>query len=431
LPPEKEVLEKRGDCPVRKAIPRRTVRHYPGEWMKILSCLFGGRWITGGDVMALEAEFAKFIGVRHATAVSSATVGLETVLKSLEMMPGSEIILPAYTVASVPAALVSSGFHPVFADVDARDDNIAAETIGTLVTEKTSAVIVNHTYGRPCDMHSISAMAERFGFYIIEDFSQAVGAAYKTGKTGSFGTAGICSFAPTKNFNTFGGGMITTNDSDLFDKLRRRADAMPPLTHLQLAKSMAAAAAMDLLSSPNLFTASVFPVQRLMSLSQSDLLPLYRGTLYKIRQTQTSPARYANVQAVAGRKILQGLDASNCKRSENARLLDTLLDPAIPRPRDATDTTPIHLLFMIRTDNPLLFSRRLLRYGIDTGKFFMMNCGNAYCPEMKFPRTDIAVNKTLQIPVREDMAESDIHRIADAVNAVFHSMRANNTKAGN
>ncbi|MGR2836013.1 DegT/DnrJ/EryC1/StrS aminotransferase family protein [Vibrio vulnificus] len=172
---------------------------------------------TGNECREFEKEFAAWAGCEYAIALGNGTLALDVALKALGVGEGDEVITTSRTFLASASAIVTAGANPVFADVDLNSQNITAETIGKVVTEKTKAVIVVHLAGMPAEMDAIMALAAERGFYVIEDCAQAHGAKYKGRSVGTIGHIGAWSFCQDKIMTTGGeGGMVTTNDQALW-----------------------------------------------------------------------------------------------------------------------------------------------------------------------------------------------------------------------
>jgi dTDP-4-amino-4,6-dideoxygalactose transaminase len=172
---------------------------------------------TGKECRAFEQEFAVFAGTSHAIALANGTVALDLALKALNIGLGDEVVVtPRSFIASV-SCVVNAGAIPVFADLDIDSGNLTAQSIVAVLTHRTKAVICVHLAGWPCNMDLIMNLAERHGFKVIEDCSQAHGARYKGRSVGSIGHVGTWSFCQDKIMSTGGeGGLVTTNDEALW-----------------------------------------------------------------------------------------------------------------------------------------------------------------------------------------------------------------------
>jgi len=185
------------------------------EWQAIREPLISG-WLTSGPkVREFEQLFAERHQVKHALAVTSATTALHLALVALEVGPGDEVIVPAFTWVSTANVVLYCGANVVFADVDPVTFNIDSDDLKKRITSKTKAIIPVHLFGLCANMDAIKAIAGDIP--LVEDGACAAGAAYKGTPAGALGTIGCFSFHPRKSVTTGEGGMITTNDDHLAD----------------------------------------------------------------------------------------------------------------------------------------------------------------------------------------------------------------------
>ncbi|MHB1126545.1 MAG: DegT/DnrJ/EryC1/StrS family aminotransferase [Bacillota bacterium] len=174
---------------------------------------------TGEEGRLFEQEFATFAGCKYGVAVSNGTLALELALYALGIRPGDEVIVTSRTFIASASCAIMRGALPIMADVDPVSQNITADTVEKVLSSKTRAIIAVHLAGWPCDMDPLLKLAHQHGLYIVEDCAQAPGATYKGQPVGSFGNAAAFSFCQDKIMTTGGeGGMLTTNDSELWSK---------------------------------------------------------------------------------------------------------------------------------------------------------------------------------------------------------------------
>ncbi len=183
----------------------------------------------GPEVQAFEAEWAAIANTKHGIAVNSCTSGLYAAIGAAGVGPGDEVIVSPFTmIASATAALIFNGV-PVFADIDPETYTLSAETIAPKITRRTKAIIVVHIFGQAADMDPIMALAAKHGITVIEDCAQAPFATYKGRPVGSLGHVGVFSLNYHKHIHTGEGGMCTTNDDDLAERMqliRNHAEAV-------------------------------------------------------------------------------------------------------------------------------------------------------------------------------------------------------------
>jgi dTDP-4-amino-4,6-dideoxygalactose transaminase len=178
-------------------------------------------FILGPEVEALEAEVAAFCSVRHGVGVGSGTDALLATLMALDVGPGDEVIVPAFTFFATAGVVARVGARPVFVDIEPDTFNMDPSAMQAALTERTRAIIPVHLFGQCADMDRILPAAEKRGVPVIEDTAQAIAATCRGRPACSFGKAAALSFYPTKNLSAIGeGGMVLTDDEELAATLR-------------------------------------------------------------------------------------------------------------------------------------------------------------------------------------------------------------------
>ena len=197
----------------------------------ILDCIASTKFIGGPEVKAFELALARYLGVKHVVGCGNGTDALQIALMALELKPGDEVIVPAFTYVATAEVIGLLGLTPVMVDVDAGTFNVTADIIRAAITDRTKAVVPVHLFGQSCNMEPIMQVARDFGLFVVEDNAQAIGGDYSpradapVRKTGTVGHIGCTSFFPSKNLGCFGdGGAIFTNDSELANKIRTIAN---------------------------------------------------------------------------------------------------------------------------------------------------------------------------------------------------------------
>jgi len=193
---------------------------------EVIDTLNSGWLTTGPKTARFEREFAEYVRAPYALAVNSATSGLHLALAALGLGAGDEVITTPLTFCSTINTIIHTGAMPVLADI--RDDgNIDPESIHTKVTDRTRAIVPVHIAGLPCDMDAIWSLARDKGLFVIEDAAHAIGTHYKGHPIGEghpekgYRSDAVCfSFYATKNLTTGEGGMVTTHNSRLYEKMR-------------------------------------------------------------------------------------------------------------------------------------------------------------------------------------------------------------------
>lgn len=189
------------------------------EWQALRGPILSG-WLTQGkEVAAFEAAFAQRHGVARAVATTSCTTALHLMLAALGIGPGDEVIVPSFTWVATANAVAYCGATPVLADIDSRTFNLEPVEVTRRLTPRTRAILAVHLFGLCADIDAIRAVAP--GVPILEDAACATGASYKGRCAGSLGVLGAFSFHPRKAVTTGEGGMVTTDDLGLAEKISR------------------------------------------------------------------------------------------------------------------------------------------------------------------------------------------------------------------
>jgi dTDP-4-amino-4,6-dideoxygalactose transaminase len=190
------------------------------EIQAVVDCLRSG-WLTSGPRVAeFEGNFARSVGAAHAVAVASATAGLHLTMLALDLAAGDEIVTTPMTWAATGNMIVAAGGTPVFADIEPGTLNIDPGAVERAITSRTRGILVVHFGGQPADLDALRAIAARRGVALIEDAAHALGTRYRDRPVGGGSTAAVFSFHPIKAITTGEGGMITTDDERLAERLR-------------------------------------------------------------------------------------------------------------------------------------------------------------------------------------------------------------------
>jgi perosamine synthetase len=163
----------------------------------------------------LEREFSQFCGVRYGTTVTNGSTALDLTVAALDLPPGSEIIVPTFTMVATANAVIHNGHVPVFVDSDPNTWCINVAEIEKVLTKKTRAIIPVHIYGYPCDMDRIMEITGKHDLFMIEDAAEAIGTEYRGRKAGSFGDMACFSFYANKIITSGEGGIVVTDNEEL------------------------------------------------------------------------------------------------------------------------------------------------------------------------------------------------------------------------
>ena len=203
------------------------------EIASVMGPLHSGWLVQGPEVKSFEEKWCAFTGAPHSLAVTSCTTGMHLAVAALNLGPGDEVIVPAFTWISTANVIEHQGATPIFCDIDLATFNIDVAQIEDLITERTVGILPVHLFGLAADMDPIMAIATKHGLWVIEDSACGFGATYRGQHVGHIGNAGAFSFHPRKAITTGEGGMVTTADVNLATKIQQLRDHGAVMSDLQ------------------------------------------------------------------------------------------------------------------------------------------------------------------------------------------------------
>ena len=334
------------------------------ELNAVAEVLASGQLAQGSKVAEFEEKFASYIGTDYAIATSSGTSALLLIYKALNLK-GKEILMPSFTFIATATAALAAGAKPVFVDVDPKTFCISIKDAKRKITEKTAAIVPVHLYGLPADMDAILEFAEKHNLYVIEDACQAHGAEYKGKKAGSFGIAAAFSFYPTKNMTTGEGGMVTTNDEKLAEKISLLRN------HGQKSR--------------------------------------YEHVLLGLNYRMT------NIAAAIGLVQLKKLDKMNEKRIENAKYyLKKLKDvPNITLPYIPKNRKHVFHQFTVKVKNREKLIQKLKQNNIGFGIYYPKGCHQQkiFKGKLSLPNTERLCKEVISLPVCSLITKKELKKI--------------------
>jgi perosamine synthetase len=222
LPATQEMLAIRGGTPVRSnLLPYGRQSIEEDDIQSVVEVLRSDWLTTGPKVAEFEQAFAAYVGTKHAVSFSSGTAALHGAASAAGLQSGDEAITTPLTFCATANCVLYQGARPVFADVSSDTLNLDPEQVARKITSATRAIIPVDYAGHPAHLQSFMQLADKHGLIVIEDACHSLGAEYRGKRVGSIAHMTVFSFHPVKHVATGEGGMVTTNDANLAEKLRR------------------------------------------------------------------------------------------------------------------------------------------------------------------------------------------------------------------
>lgn len=339
---------------------------------RINDVINSGWYILGQQNEIFCDNFAKFCGTKYALGVANGLDALSLIIKAYGFSQGDEIIVPANTYIASILAISQNGCTPVLVEPNIHTYNIDVDLIEEKITKKTKAIMVVHLYGQAVEMQKIWSLAKKYQLKIIEDSAQAHGAVYQNQRVGSLGDASGFSFYPGKNLGCLGdGGAITTNDVDLYQKLKALANYG----------------------------------------SDTKYHNLYKGVNSRLDEIQ------AGILDVK----LQYLDQDNQRRCDIAQYYrSNIKNPLIVLPEGKDEMSHVWHLFVIRVKQRNLFQEYLNQNGIQTMIHYPIppHKQKAYTEwgQLTLPITELIHQEVVSLPMSPVLTQDQVKKVVEVVN---------------
>lgn len=378
-------------------------------------------WADEADTRALEARFGARFGGR-AFAFESARSGLYAVLAAMRLCPEDEVLLQAFTCVAVPNAVLWAGGRPVYVDMNPRTYNIDPADLERRLTVRSRAVIVQHTFGIPCDLDAVREVVARRGLVLIEDCAHALGAMHDGHEVGTFGDAAVFSFGRDKVISSVFGGMLVVRDAALAERVSGLYERVGLPSRRWVAQQLLHPVTMNTVVLPLYFrartgAAALVALQRAGLLSRAVAREELRGVRPHgwVRRLPGPLARLASRQ-------LDRLEAMNAHRRALADVYRRELDGMeLPRLHDGDDL-PVYLRFPVGADERDRLIADAKRASILLDKWYdapvapagvdleAVGYARGTCP-----RVEAACVRTLNLPTHRRVTEDDARAIAQLV----------------
>lgn len=339
---------------------------------RIKNILDKGWYLQGEENENFTKNFANFCGTKFALGVANGLDALNLIIKAYGFGNGDEIIVPANTYIATILAISENGCIPILVEPDIKTYNINPDSIEEKITTKTKAIMVVHLYGQAVQMEKIWKIAKKYNLKIIEDSAQAHGAIYQENRTGNLGDASGFSFYPGKNLGCIGdGGAVTTNDEELFNKIKAIANYG----------------------------------------SDRKYHHIYKGV----------NSRLDEIQAAVLDIKLKHLDSDNNKRRKISKYYrENIKNSKIILPETYDEKSHVWHIFAVRTQNRDEFQKYLTEKGIQTIIHYPTppHKQGAYKEwnNLSFPITEEIHNTILSLPISPVMTDSEIEKVVEVVN---------------
>ncbi|MBI4968102.1 MAG: DegT/DnrJ/EryC1/StrS aminotransferase family protein [Rhodospirillales bacterium] len=405
------------------SIPRLHLPLAPSEIAAFLARLALPDGFGRGVVEEFERRFAALFDRHHAIAFCRARSALYHLLQCLDLPPGSDVAISGLHVADFVNMIRLAGFRPVVVDLEADSYSIDMADLAAKTGAKTSCLLVTPLSGHSPDLARLAAFAKERQLVLIEDCSQAFSTEFQGRRAGSFGRAAIYSLSLLKSVSTMRGGVVTTDDAHLAERLRGRAAKAGKASRLSLAGEAIKQAVIALATWRPLFSLVVLPLLRVTS-GLNDLFSRFQKSNRTVSLRASMPKAFLEAfswpQAALGLGQLASFERREKRRIDLAVALRGAILPArgFSLPRLTEGSRNCWWLFPLLTDHPAALKAHLARHGIDSAPMLLSALASEeafLAMGFKAPNAERLKARTLFVPLHEAMSGDDVERVAAAL----------------
>lgn len=396
-----------------KYIPRGIIYHQLSfDFLNIFKVLFS-RINDEKEVEKFENAFAEYNESKFCVAFPFARMGIYHSLETLNIPKGSEIIMPPITIKAILDVIMMYGLKPKFVDLDMNTFSYDLDELKNNINKNTKSILISYLYGLVPNIPEIVNVAKEKNLHILEDFSQCLNGEYENVKTGNFSDIGIYSSSTTKTFDTYGGGLVVTNDENYYKKLKEIQMTQQPSKRVTLFKKILLDFIRNFLTNMfvfNIFTIWIFKILRLFN---PDSLTKYVGEKSK-EQLLKFPSEYlekfSSFQAKVGMQTIDLVDEYDLVRIKNVNAISKNLNYKSSSKNKNVYWQYLFILKEKNLNNPLRFFKK---YKVDTSQSSLPLLPELekYNFKQETPKAEIIRNSGYFLPSYHRLNKKDIERI--------------------
>ncbi len=410
--------------PLIKKIPRGIIYHRIGQSLRYLLASLIMPLEEKGIVPDFERAFAQYCGRKHCVAFPFARTVVYSVLKSLGLPPGSEVIMPPITIKGMVDVVVDLGLVPVYVDLDAETVNFQMEELRRKINPKVKAALITTLFGLVPDLAAMVKLFKEHGIFVIEDFSQCLNGRFDGKRVGAFGDVGIYSSSSIKTMDTLGGGLAITDDEKIALELRKSQEKLTPPNRKFLVQKAWTNLIRNLATAQPVFSLFTFPLLQLIRKLNPESALKQTGHRNKERLAGLPAlwfSRYTSVQAKIGLEHLGEVAAEDEARIANVEFVKS--NSAVAGfPKTTPKSRNVYWQLILPVPDARLAQAFLARKGIDsaTSSLELVCSLKDYPSRTDLPNAERIYRNGLFIPCFPNLSRNDMERIVGTLKNFFH-----------
>ena len=404
------------------AMPRGIICHRLSEDIKSLIQAIYSNLDDFSLVAKFESEFASYLKRKYCVAFPFARSAIYFALKAKNLPRHSEVIMPPITIKAILDVVLDLGLKPVFVDIDPDTFCFDIKQLNDTIGENTKAIIITYLFGIVPDLKKMISICRENNLFIIEDFSQCLNGKYNNKKVGSFGDVGVYSASSIKTLDTYGGGLLVSDDNALYVKMKEAQDGLLPPQRKPLIKKIITDLVRNIATTRFIFHIAVFPLIRLMNyLSPGSMMKQTgeRDSSMIISLPEDWFTSYTSFQAMIGLKLINSVKNSDCERVKNVEKIKGNVKKII-FPLGNEKGKNVYWQFVVYFDQVDKVQKHLFSKKIDTATTSLKNMSSlpGYPQQIETPNADRLYTNGLFIPCYSGLKDEDIDHICNVLNSI-------------
>lgn len=404
---------------MRAPIPRGRISHHLYEDIAWFARATGSNLTDSKVVSRFEHAFSEYVGQKHTIAFPFARTGIHAVLKSLNLPADSIVLMPPITIKPILDVVLGLKLKPLFVDINESTVCFDESALQEATKSAPRVAILTYLFGIVPNVERICKILHDADVFIIEDFSQCMNGTFKGRRIGTFGDVGVYSASSVKTLDTYGGGLVITNDDMLAESLRTAQGQLSPPSRGRLLKKIVTDLIRNLVTQPFVFSFVTFPLIRLLSKHGGSKITKFTGDRNKSPLQQLPNEwfeSFTSVQAAVGLQQLKQLNTKDALRMSAIKEINSFHNFS-DRPIGDDGGKNIYWQYIVYADEFTRFQRELFAQGIDCATTSLVKISGLeqYPYQASTPHADRLYTNGVYLPCYHQLTKSQCARIGAAL----------------
>lgn len=404
---------------MRIPIPRGRISHHLHEDLAWFARAASTNLTDSKLITRFEHEFSRYVDQKHVIAFPFARTGIHSILKSLNLPPDAIVLMPPITIKPILDVVLSLKLRPIFVDINQSTVCFDESALMAATKSAPRVAILTYLFGIVPNVEQICKILRDADVFIIEDFSQCLNGTFRGRRIGTFGDVGVYSASSVKTLDTYGGGLVVTNDDKLAESLRTAQSQLSRPSRIRLLKKIFTNLTRNLVTQPLVFTLLTFPIVRFLAKRGGSDITKFTGDRDRSPLQQLPPEwfeSFTSVQAAVGLQQLKQLDKKDALRIAAAKEINSFHNFS-DRPIGDDGGKNVYWQYIVYADEFTHFQRELFAQGIDCATTSLVKISNLeqYPYQASTPNADRLYSNGVYLPCYHQLTKRQRARIGWAL----------------